>query len=254
MPLPQASNLAKAALAGALGALLSGCGVAESCKDRPEGCETLSLQGTLPIYWGEAAGMQDLLDGTTETGWVRRRLERDYDLSTLSWLADGALDGEERLLLAQPRAPSPQENVALDEWVRGGGKLLLFADPMLTGHSRFGIGDPRRPQDVIVLSPILRRWGLEMAFDPEGDPTPRGESGFGVTVPVALAGELSFFGGEAAGKCKFSPGRVIAHCAIGRGKVTILADAHVIEHAAEAEPEEGDADALDALLRLAFDR
>ena len=70
-----------------------------------------------------------------------------------------------RLLLAQPRALSGPENVALDAWVRGGGHLLLFADPMMTGESRFGIGDRQRPQDVILLSPILNRWCRDPQFD-----------------------------------------------------------------------------------------
>ena len=49
--------------------------------------------------------------------------------------------------------------------MRGGGRVLLFADPMLTRHSAFALGDRRRPQDVVLLSPILARWRLELQFD-----------------------------------------------------------------------------------------
>ena len=65
-------------------------------------------------------------------------------------------------MMIQPRPLSPQENVALDNWVAAGGRLLLFADPALTEDSAFAIGDRRRPQDVVLLSPILARWGLEL--------------------------------------------------------------------------------------------
>jgi hypothetical protein len=150
----------------------------------------LGLSSTLPIYWQESPDFATILKAEGEPGWVRQALETRFDLVPLDVLSAEALAPLDHLLLAQPRALSPAENVALDDWVRAGGQLLLFADPMLTSHSQFAIGDPRRPQDVVLLSPILARWGLELTFDttqPQGE---RIEEAFEMAIPVDLAGCL----------------------------------------------------------------
>ena len=223
----------------------------------------LGLMGTIPIFWGEADGLGDLLNGTATSHWARAQLERQWRLVPLDHLDSAALQGIQHLLLAQPRAFTAAENVALDGWVRAGGKVLLFADPMLTGHSRFALGDRRRPQDVILLSPILTRWGLRLEFveDQPDAPQLREIAGSGLPVPmrvpVRLAGRLvatgpgagaGAQGGEVPG-CAVEGGGLIAQCAIGAGKVFVVADAALLDlhdPAACAGP------ALDALARRAF--
>ena len=108
--------------------------------------------------------------------------------------ANGGLSRISLLVMAQPRALSPQENVALDAWVRGGGRLLLFADPMLTHDSAFAVGDRRRPQDIFMLSPILSHWGLALAFDDAQPPGAKMAQVMGGTMPVALPGRFSTSG------------------------------------------------------------
>lgn len=204
---------------------------------RPE----LGLFTTLPIYWGETAGLADMIDGETHRGWVRDALEERFELVPLDTLAppegspNRGLTDIDHLLLAQPRALSPRENVALDTWVREGGHALIFADPMLTAHSRFGIGDRRRPQDVVLLSPILARWGLEMRFDFD---QPGGERTIGTgsaPLPVNLHGTLHPIEGFTTGgeRCRIAHERVFAQCSIGRGAATVIADAAVLEETGE---------------------
>ena len=94
-----------------------------------------------------------------------RELESRYDLVPLDTLEPDALAGIERVILAQPRALAPSENVSFDQWLTAGGEALIFADPMLTRHSEYPIGDRRRPQDVVLLSPLFDHWGLELTFD-----------------------------------------------------------------------------------------
>ena len=143
-------------------------------------------------------------------------------------MASGSL-----LVMAQPRPLSPQENVALDRWVRGGGHLLLFADPMLTADSLFALGDRRRPQDVVLLSPILTRWGLELTFDedqPAGEQLADWE---GTNLPVNLPGKFVLQGKSRM--CRLLADGLAARCTIGKGRVLALADAALLEdHAAEA--------------------
>src|SRR5690606_4373481 len=97
----------------------------------------IGLMGTIPIYWGESGDFGDVLAGGAEPHWARARIEARHPLRPLDALDGGSLATLDFLILAQPRALTPAENVALDDWLRAGGKLLLFADPMLTGESRF---------------------------------------------------------------------------------------------------------------------
>ncbi|MGX7896758.1 Gldg family protein [Tsuneonella sp. HG222] len=206
----------------------------------------LAVMGTIPLYWGESEGIGDLLSGTAERHWARQSLERRFELRPLSYLDQAGLAQFDALLLVQPRALSGEENVALDAWVRNGGHLLLFADPMMTGHSKFAIGDRRRPQDVIMLSPILRHWGLELEFDEDQEGAASNEEAEGVQVPVVLPGRFRPSSSEAS--CAISPTRIMARCRIGQGVALILADAALLD--AES-PDLGTA-ALDGLVALAF--
>jgi hypothetical protein len=207
----------------------------------------LGLMGTIPVYWGEADGVEQLVAGQGTAHWARAQLERSYVLQPIDSLDEAVLRPLDFLLLAQPRALSAAENVALDNWVRAGGKLLLFADPLLTGESRFALGDRRRPQEVILLSPVLDHWGLALRFDEEqaGGLTTREIAG--TALPVSLAGHFELAGrGES---CQLLAQGLVAQCEIGEGRVTAVADAALLDlH----EPDRRASGALGKLSRLAF--
>ncbi len=240
-----------------LAALLAGAAVWASAVSGER--EKLGLFSTLPIYWGEVADMEDMLSGSAEPHWVRGALEEDYSLVPLDALLatgddDGAMDKFGLLVLAQPRALSAAENVALDNWVRGGGRVLIFADPMLTRHSRFSIGDRRRSQDVVLLSPILRRWGLDLQVD---DNVKLGEriAEFGDTkLPVNLPGSFAPrpLADSTLANCDLIASGLLADCAIGEGRALIVADAAVLEsHVGEDNSVRNEA--LQKLTNRAFD-
>ena len=204
--------------------------------------------GTVPIYWGESAGLAELLSAETPQHWARERLEQAHRLVPVDYLDAATLASHSRLLLAQPRGLTPEENVALDAWVRGGGKLLLFADPRMTGDSRFGIGDRRRPQDVVLLSPILDHWGLRLEFDENQEVGPSVREIAGTPVPVNLPGRFALTG-EGVRACRLGEDALLAECQLGAGRVVILADAALLDIAG---PWTGAPEALDRLVALAF--
>jgi len=213
---------------------------------------TLGLMTSLPIYWPEAESPGDFLAGGKRPHWARMALERDYVLRPLDTLTQaGGLQSVYYLLLAQPRALSGEENVALDDWVRGGGCLLLFADPMLTGHSIFAIGDRRRPQDVVLLSPILARWGLELGFDEGqgGEVAVRRVGDLELPTQRAGAFRLRKPAGGAAAECRLLADGLAAQCAIGEGRVLAIADAALLE---DGDEEGGRAGPLMRLAGKAF--
>ena len=228
---------------------------ATACKAEPPPAEDarpeLGLMGTIPIYWGEAGDVGEVLAGGSAAHWARAQLEADYRLRPIDALDAAGLAGLEFLMLAQPRGLSPAENVAFDAWVRGGGRLLLFADPMLAGESRFAIGDRRRPQDVILLSPILAHWGLELEFEENQLDGTVLVLTTEVPLPIEMAGSLALRGAEAAEEteCAHPGPALLAQCTIGRGRALILADAAVLDlH----EPHPAASAALEWLLDESF--
>ena len=185
----------------------------------------VGLFSTLPIYWGEG-DMAEILDGSNSRDWVRDIIEQRFDIEPLDTVESDAIDGLDRIIMAQPRPLAPSENVALDNWVRAGGRLLIFADPLLTRHSDFALGDRRRPQDVVLLSPILTRWGLELRFDDAQPSEERLISASGNQYPVNLAGQFVATGD---GKCTISEAGLFAWCSVGNGRVTLMADAAILD-------------------------
>jgi len=223
----------------------------------------LALMTSLPLYWPLEASFEDIAHNTHETPWFRSLTQAHYDLVPLDTLSpipaleEGSdpidpMQGIERFALIQPRGLAPADNVALDEWVRAGGQLLLALDPALSGHYELPLGHPRFPTVTALIPPVVARWGLEIRFDDQQSE----ELAFielpDQQLPVHLHGEIvAIDGGNDAGAndCSIDASHVIARCAIGRGSVTVLADAAVFEHR-ELAGEDGEL--LNALLSYAF--
>ena len=210
----------------------------------------LALFTSLPVYWAEAADLATTLKGEQPPHWARTAIEAERPLRPIDSLDAATLGGRRDLLMVQPRPLSPAENVALDAWVAGGGALLLFADPALTSDSSFALGDRRRPQDIVLLSPILARWGLRLEIDAAQAVGERAASlGEGVTVPVNLPGRFAAIaGGRPDASCRIEAEGLLAECRIGRGQVLAIADAALFEPVDEPVR----AAALAALLARAF--
>lgn len=208
--------------------------------------EPIGLFTTLPILWSDNPDLGAALNADQPQHWARGELAKRGRIEPLDVLSDLSLDRVRRLVIAQPRVFAAPENVALDAWVRGGGQLLLFADPALTEDSAFALSDPRRPQAVVLLSPILARWGLELRI---ADGQVLGEASrdvMGVVLPVNLPGHFALTGQNS---CKLWADGLAVTCQIGQGRVTALADADVL---ARSDPARTRARAFAGLLDAAF--
>lgn len=222
-----------AALAAAALFLCASC---ESKAERPappaERQEAIyGISTSLPILWPESHDISAMLKPGVPEHWALTALRERGQVRPIDSLAneDGklALPASAVLVLAQPYPFSPDEYVALDDWVRAGGRVLLFADPMLTFHSAFALGDRRRPQDIIKLDPILARWGLRlMRGDDDGDAHGETVDLDGLAMPVAIPGTFTLTAGSG---CKLSHDGLIVQCKIGRGRVLAVADAALLE-------------------------
>ena len=245
-----------------LAVALAGCRAAPadspevpSMETAPQGeRQELAFFSSLPILWSEGE-VTDLLSADNAPHWARTAIERRFDLKPVDRLT--SLSDETRLMMAQPRALAPDENVALDEWVRAGGDLLMFVDPMLTEHSEYGLGDVRRPQTLAMLSPILARWGLELLL-PDLPEAEGAVDWNGTQVPVIAPGRFALAGDGHESDCTLSAQGLVASCRIGEGTALLVADAALLEgehdHGGEHDEawEQARESALSAFLARAF--
>lgn len=217
------ARILRAALAVVLAAGLPSTGLARAAAHGP----VTALFTSLPIVLPETSDVRSLLRADKPRHWALNVLERRGRVRSIDVLESRQLARTDLLVMAQPRPLAPQENVALDAWVRGGGHVLLFADPVLTAASAFAPGDRRRPQDLVLLSPILTRWGLSLRLDPAQAAGERMVAWGSMRVPVDLAGRFALLGRRA--HCRLVAGGLGAHCRIGRGTVLALADAALLD-------------------------
>lgn len=194
---------------------------------------------SLPLYWPLGAELTEIASGTAPAPWQRAALEERHrlvlldTLSPIAALVPGETDldplaGLERLAVIQPRGLAPADNVALDDWVRSGGRLLLVLDPQLAGEYDLPLGDPRRPTDMALIPPVLARWGLAIRYDDEQPLAERRTVLGSGTIPLVLAGEI-VVSPKAAVRCTVLAEGAAVRCRIGKGQVVVLADATVFE-------------------------
>ena len=237
-------NSAFAALAALLIAApgVSGCG-AEPDTPHQNSASTrarLGLMTSLPLYWPLGADMSQIAMGRAVMPWQREVLEAGYAIVPLDTLSpipalipggqeSDPLAGIDRLAIIQPRGLSPADNVALDSWVRKGGRLLLVLDPMLSGEYDLPIGDPRRPVDMALIPPVVARWGLAVRYDEAQGAKPV-DSRFSETyLPLVLSGEVEITD-PAAADCTLEAYGAAARCRVGAGQAVLIADAAIFEH------------------------
>lgn len=161
--------------------------VSPAATDRP----TLLLLTSLPLVFNE----QMSLEGGGSPALAR--LEQRYKVEPINVADMASLNGQQMLLMAQPRAQPAEALVELDRWVRDGGQLLLLADPRLEWPSQRPLGDKLRPPPMFADTGLLNHWGLTLS-----------ESGL-----------------VSNGACEVTDQGLVAHCRIGQGLATVVADA-----------------------------
>lgn len=174
----------------------------------------LLLLTSLPLMFGDGMTLEAAGSPLLEA------LESRYRVAAIATTSPEELSRGRLLLMAHPFAQPAENLVALDLWVRGGGKLLLLADPLLEWADARPLGDPTRPPPMFADTGLLGHWGLTLEA-PEAR----------VARPSSLAGEriVAVSPGRLSGKCAISDDRIVARCAIGKGVALIVADADFID-------------------------
>ena len=204
--------------------LLSAMAYLRPAKEAP--LPKLGLMTTLPLQWSEG-GIEAAVKDDAAPHPAYARLTAAYNVVPLDDL-DG-IDRLSLLLLAQPRAMSPAELVKLDAWVRGGGRLLLLADPALQWGSLYPLGDKRRPLFTSLLSPLFSHWGIELVLPiDKAEPVSMRQID-GLTIRTLTPGEWRTKNGEKTASCRIADNAIYADCAVGKGRALLIADADLLD-------------------------
>lgn len=196
----------------------------------------LMLLTSLPLLFGEGFSLEGGGSPALDA------LERRYRVVPISVTASTELEGSRLLLMAHPQAQPAEALVDLDRWVRGGGRLLLLADPALDWHSERPLGDPLRPPPAFADTGLLAHWGLRLDTPEERGPR---------KLVIGRFEVLTASPGTLHGQCAISAQRLVARCALGRGRATIVADADFLNVPDLDGPTRHNLDALlDELARL----
>lgn len=188
---------------------------------------TLLLLTSLPLVFGENFSLGGGSPALTA-------LQTRYRVVPISVTDEADLGKGRLLLMAHPLAQPAEDLVALDSWVRRGGRVLLLADPALDWPSERPLGDPLRPPPMFMDTGLLGHWGVRLEAPDERGPRER-KLGARM-IQAASPGRLS-------GECAISADALVADCRVGQGRATVVADADFLN----VEPVDGPAN-LDALL------
>lgn len=189
--------------------------------------QRIVLMSSLPLVYGAGVDMAGVIEGKAQPHPLYSMMAADHDLVVADVLDAQTLSGARLMILVQPRALMPPELVALDGFVRGGGRLLLFVDPQLEWPRGTGLGDPRGPVRSALISPLLKHWGLELT-DPGVESVRSGDLR-AVLVHPGQFGELPGKIGDAT--CRIAAARHVARCTVGRGRALLVADADLLDPA-----------------------
>lgn len=188
----------------------------------------LGLMSTLPLQWSEGGIEADLsADAKPHPAYVR--LQERYDVRPLDSFHDLDKRPLALMLLAQPGALAPAELVNLDNWVRGGGRLLILADPALQWGSLYPLGDKRRPLFTSLLSPLFGHWGLELVLPMSDQQAIAIREVDGLNIRTQTLGEWLPKPGKVTANCQIAAHRLLADCRVGKGRALLLADADLLD-------------------------
>jgi hypothetical protein len=205
--------------------------------------QEVAVLSALPLFWSEVDPTKAITQGD-ERAPIIRLLSDAFDFSPIDLADENGLKQFHLLILAQPALLAGRELVAIDNWVRGGGRVLVFADPELTWESPYPFGDPRAAPRVTLLDPLLTRWGLQLVAPNVQLPSGDASILSGVTVDTSTAGAWRSLTKD----CTIADNGLRAICQIGEGRAELVADADILNLAALSGGTETNERAVRALL------
>ena len=178
----------------------------------------------LPLRWAGQGGMAAMVTRGAAEDPALARIEASGPVDLVDSLTDRAVPAGATLLVAHPRALPAPDLVAIDAFVRGGGRAVILADALSGWPVRYPLGDPRNPPVTSLLTPMLDHWGVTLGPAPVGERTAQAVDVDGARLRLFSAGRFEVL---PAG-CSALADRRIAHCTIGAGEAWLVGDADLL--------------------------
>lgn len=178
----------------------------------------------LPLRWSASRDIAAMIAEGTNDDPALARLAAAGPVSLVDSLADHVPPPGGALLVAHPRALAPQELVAIDAFVRGGGRAVVLADALSSWPGRHPLGDPRNPPVTSLLTPLLDHWGVVLAAASADDHVAQPADVDGVRLRLFSAGRFV----RTSSQCRAFAEYRILRCAIGKGEAWLVGDADLL--------------------------
>lgn len=188
------------------------------------GAPAVTMMTGLPLRWSGSSDMAMMIAEGTQDDPALARLAAAGPVSLVDSLVDPVPPPGGTLLLAHPRALAPQELVAIDAFVRGGGRAVVLADALSGWPARYPLGDPRNPPITSLLTPLFDHWGVTLGAAPAGADTVLPVDVDGARLNLFSAGHFE----RLPPRCRALAGRRVARCPVGSGEVWLVGDADLL--------------------------
>ena len=188
------------------------------------GASAVTMLTGLPLRWSASPSIAAMIAEGTNDDPALARLAAAGPVSLVDSLADHVPPPGGTLLIAHPRALAPQELVAIDAFVRGGGRAVVLADALSGWPARHPLGDPRNAPVTSLLTPLLDHWGVMLGAAPAQESKPLPADVAGERLRLFSAGRLD----RLPTACRAYADRRAAQCRIGQGEVWLVGDADLL--------------------------
>lgn len=178
----------------------------------------------LPLHWSGSGDIAAIISDGAEDDPALVRLEAMGPVLLVDSLVDRVPPPGGTLLIAHPRALAPQELVAIDAFVRGGGKAVMLADALSGWPTRHPLGDPRNPPVTSLLTPLLGHWGVTLGAAPVDSDGVQSVDVDGAQLRLSTAGAFE----RLPPACRAFADRRVAQCRIGAGEAWLVGDADLL--------------------------
>ncbi|WP_416194990.1 hypothetical protein [Sphingopyxis sp.] len=188
------------------------------------GAPPVTMLTGLPLRWAGGGDLSAMVRAGAEEDPALLRLQAAGPVRLVDSLVEQVPPPGGALLIAHPRALAPVELVAIDSFVRGGGRAVILADALSGWPTIYPLGDPRNPPVTSLLTPLLDHWGVTLGAAPPGDEAPVSVDVDGARLRLFSAGAFEAL----PDGCRRFGARRVAFCRIGQGQVWLVGDADLI--------------------------
>jgi hypothetical protein len=178
----------------------------------------------LPLRWSAGGDIAAMIAEGANDDPALARLTAAGPVSLVDSLVDHVPPPGGALLIAHPRALAPQELVAIDAFVRGGGRAVVLADALSGWPGRHPLGDLRNAPVTSLLTPLLDHWGVTLAAAPADESAALPADVDDARLRLFSAGRFD----RLPPTCRAFADRHVARCSIGAGEAWLVGDADLI--------------------------